>query len=344
MRGLFRELRLHGDPDAVLDALAARGPIPRAAVSAYRRYVGLVDGFHDAPGLARRAAARAEDGVGPWAESLGALVVYLPSRLDAATVLLLGRLGRWLPVLAAVPHLGETAADDLLTEAAARLATELGVALGAPSEATPIIPADLDIISAPDPAEEVRTAVRRVAGDLEGGVPLWQVALLYADEETYGGQVREALDAAGLPWHAATGRPLTGFWAARSLLGLLALPERRFAREAVLEWLSGRPPGDDAEAARCRSSRSAPGTGSRGRPRYSRGRASGPSVSGARSVRSGPPRTGVTTMVMSDAYGVIVDDAAAAVAIARAITQLAADTAPPADGSSWDAFVDWATG
>ena len=82
------------------------------------------------------------------------------------------------------------------------------------------------MISAPDPAEEVRTVVRRIAGDLEAGIPLWRIAVLYGAEETYGGLVREALDAAELPWHAAdrppahrrAGRPArcSGCWGCRS--------------------------------------------------------------------------------------------------------------------------------
>ena len=68
------------------------------------------------------------------------------------------------------------------------------------------------------------------------------MAVLYTAEDPYGPLVREALDAAGLPWHSALGRPAAAGWAARSLLGLIGLRERRFAREAVLEWLVGRPP------------------------------------------------------------------------------------------------------
>ena len=108
---LFRELRHLDDATAALDALATRGTVPQAAAATFRRFLDLSADFYDVPGLARIAATAAEGGSGSWAESLGALVLYLPSRLDAAEVVMLGQLGRRVPVMAAMPHLGETAAD-----------------------------------------------------------------------------------------------------------------------------------------------------------------------------------------------------------------------------------------
>ena len=101
LRGLFRELRLHNDEQQALEALGRRGTVPSAAVAAYRRYLDLVGAHRDAPELARLAAERAEAGAGAWAASLGALVVYLPQRLDEATIRLLAALGRRSAVLAA---------------------------------------------------------------------------------------------------------------------------------------------------------------------------------------------------------------------------------------------------
>ena len=99
----------------------------------------------------------------------------------------------------------------------------------------------MQVLSAPDPEEETRTVVRRVLADMEAGVPLWRMAILYTSDEPYAALVRETLDSAGVPWHAALGRPAAAGLAARSLLALLGLRERNFAREAVLDWIAARP-------------------------------------------------------------------------------------------------------
>ena len=341
---LFRELRHLDDATAALDALDTRGTVPRAAAATFRRFCELSADFYDVPGLARIAATAAGNDDGSWAEDLGALVLYLPSRLDAAEVAMLGRLGRLVPVMAAMPHLGETEADALMIETAHELATALGTSLGEPSITATTLP-DLDVVSAPDPAEEVRTVVRRIVGDLQGGIPLWRIAVLYGAEDAHGRLVREALDAAELPWHAASGRPLAGCWAARSLLVLLGLPERRFVREAVLEWLSGRPPGIAGDADPLpripvstwdRLSRQA-GVLEGARQWVERFEALAHALRGA-DGREGRP---VDEDGAPDSTKAA--DAAAAAAIAEAIAHLSADLQPPVDGSSWDRLVDWAT-
>jgi hypothetical protein len=212
--GLFRELRHLDDPTKLVDTLASRGSVPRASVAAFRRYVDLSADFYDVPDLARLAVAATDCGASSRVDELGALVLYLPSRLDAAEIRMLGRLGRRVPVVAAMPHLGEESADGLMIETAQQLSVALSTTLASPADSEPPPVALPDVMSTPDPAEEIRAVVRRIAGDLEDGVPLWRIAVLYGTEETYGALVREALDAAGLPWHAATGRPLARCWAA----------------------------------------------------------------------------------------------------------------------------------
>ena len=72
--------------------------------------------------------------------------------------------------------------------------------------------------------------------------------VLYTVDDPYAPLVRETLDAAGVAWHSALGRPASNGLAARSLLALLALREHDFAREAVLDWLGARPTSpDDAD-------------------------------------------------------------------------------------------------
>ena len=344
---LFRELR-HLDDGAAVDQIAARGDVAGAATATFRRFEALTEPYYDVPGLARLAAAVADRGNAPWAEDLGALVLYLPPRLDRAEIHLLGRIGRRVPVVAAFAHLGETAADSMLTDTATALAAALELPPPTPPVAGPEPPAELLLISTPDPAEEVRGVTRRVAADLEDGVPLWRIGVLYGQEEAYGGPVREALDAAKLPWQAAAGRPLASSWAARSLLGLLGLRERRFARDAVLAWLSDRPPTAEPSAgvpvpsipmsAWDRLSRRA--QVHEGPSQWAQRLAALAAVLERGEERAADPRSAQRG---EDRPTAAVPDSAYARAIAAAIARLDRDTRGPGDGATWDDFVVWAT-
>jgi len=240
---MFRDLGHLDDLAPVLDSLAASGRVAAGATSAYRRFAALTAAFPDVPAQLRLAAevANRASGAARWIEEIGALLVYLPPRLDAADLQLLEAMGRHLPVLVAFAHLSDAQADSLVEETAHALASILAVEVTCADPLVASFP-EVDLLSAPDPDEEGRAITRRIAAQLERGVPLWRMAVLYTAEDPYGPLVREALDAAGLPWHSALGRPAASGWAARSLLGLIGLRDRRFAREAVLEWLVGRPP------------------------------------------------------------------------------------------------------
>lgn len=242
----FRELRHHAvDPAPPAPSQDDAPTVSTAAARVFHRYRALTSKRQDVPGLSQRAAELLEQRTQPplLFASHDILVLYLPARLDWADVRLLGQVGRFVAVQAILPWY--PGSDELANQFTAVTATQLGGALGvAPEHASPPAPHSQhwSFVSAPDPAEEVRSLVRDVAAEMETGVPLWQMAVSYAAENPYGQLVREALSAAGLPWHSAEGRPATTGWAARSLLALLSLRERRFSREAVLEWLSIRPP------------------------------------------------------------------------------------------------------
>lgn len=347
---LFRELRHLDDPGTALAQLAAGGGVAEAAVHAYRRYEALTAPTPDVPGLVRlaeRAATRAAQPA--WVAEVGALVVYLPSRLDDSDIALLAALGNHLPVWAGLATFGEDAADHLMREASTALAARLGVALQGPTGTATVRP-DLRIVSAPDAEEEVRTVVRRVCADLQANVPLWRTAVLYTQEETYGPLVREMLDLASLPWHGALGRPAAQGWAPRSLVGLLTLRERRFARAAVLDWLASRPPWP-AEGTQIAD------------PLPQVPMSAWDRLSRLAQVLEGPLQwvqrfeTLLRTLEKEEARRadwkatVVAEendgprppsDVDHAQAIAAAIVRLERDTRPPAEWASWNAFVDWA--
>lgn len=270
-------------------------------------------------------------------------MLYLPPRLDSAEIALLGQLERQVPVRAAFSHLDDALADRGAQEQAEALAAALGLREPGAAAAGAGPAPDVTLVSAPDPAEEVWGTARRLVADLEANEPLWQMAVLYTQPEPYGPLVREALDAAGLPWHAAEGRPVTASWAAHSLLGLLALRERRFQREAVLAWLASRPPPGgplaDADPASIpistwdRLSRRAQVLEG---PRQWVQRFERLAVRLEQEEAEQGGRPGDETIEAPR------PDSAQARAIAAAITHLDAATRPPAEDAPWDAFVDWA--
>ena len=205
------------------------------------------------------------------------------------------------------------------------------------------------ILSAPDPEEETRAVVRRVLADMENGVPLWRMALLYTSDDPYTTLVRETLDAAGLPWHAPLGRPAVAGLAGRSLLALLELRERNFAREAVLDWIAARPvlPETDDDplpaipvSAWDRLSRRAQvlqGT-NQWISRFAR-------LIGtleAEEQQREDWHAEALTHESEEDVAHPAHDLEYARAILAVITRLDRDTRPPAEPSGWDAFVAWA--
>ena len=73
------------------------------------------------------------------------------------------------------------------------------------------------------------------------GVPLERMAILYGAAEPYARLVHEQLGAAGIPHNGAAVRTLAESVLGRSLLGLLALPDRDFHRHDVMALLASAP-------------------------------------------------------------------------------------------------------
>jgi ATP-dependent helicase/nuclease subunit B len=192
-------------------------------------------GRYDAVDLLDAAASVLEGGGGgALLRDLGAVIVHLPRRLDPPEMRLLGGLAARTTVVVALADLeGETA------DPARRDATD-----PAPERAAEAGGAGLArVVLVSDPVEEVRSAVRDVLAALEGAdaVPLHRTAIVYRDEETYLGPLRDTLRAVGTTPVLLGGRPLIDSVAARGLLGLIRLRDQDFARPAVLAWLSGLP-------------------------------------------------------------------------------------------------------
>lgn len=97
------------------------------------------------------------------------------------------------------------------------------------------------VISAEDPDEEVRAAVRLVVERARAGVPLHRIAVLWPSHDPYAVVVHQQLDAAGVPHNGPAFRRLAHTVTGAALLQLLALPDRKFRRDDVMAWLAAAP-------------------------------------------------------------------------------------------------------
>jgi len=239
---LFRELREADKDEAWLRQLAGRGLMAEAALSVYREYLVVVTAaqlYDDQDLLASSVSALHGADISRQVREIGAAVVYLPSAQKPAETRFLEALSTHCSIDVMLSSLGEPLADTP--------SSSIAEAFGASwSELAPAAPgaSRVSLIAAPDATEEVRSVVRLLLSKLEEGPELGRIAIVYRDREPYGPLLRDTLDAAGVPWAGIDGRPLSESWAGRSMVGLLRLRERRFARVAVLAWLGALPVSD----------------------------------------------------------------------------------------------------
>ncbi len=170
---------------------------------------------------------------------LGAIVVYLPQDISPPGARLLRTLAAHTVVTVVAGVTGVARADTGVATAVERLGSTVAVAGGGGDAVTP--PHATDVVSASDPDDEVRAAVRLVMAALVDGVALERMAILYGAPEPYARLVHEQLDAADIPHNGAAVRTLAESVLGRSLLSLLRLPERDFHRHDVMALLASAP-------------------------------------------------------------------------------------------------------
>ena len=285
-----------------------------AALRTYLDFQRQIAGYRD-PTLRRATAVtRLETERTPPEElrELGPLIVFLPTELDPVDTRLLHAAARWVPVVTAsaqVPDATASGSDR----------------------------AELRVIRALDPTEEVRQVLREIVADLEREVALHRTAILYRQVDPYSRLLRESLAAAELPWFGLGGKRLADSQPARLLLGVLDLPERAFAREAVLGWLDAQPAidSDIPPFAWDRLSRAADIV--RGADQWQARLLAFADQQAAEADR----RPGESTTSLRN---FLEQQANLARRMAAVIEQLASSLRAPPDGSPWTAFVEWAEG
>ena len=225
--------------DSALEQLARASTRAGEVTRVYRAARATLAGeWYDERDLMDTAVTAVGEG-GPVLADLGAIVLYLPQDLSLPGAALLRAIADHAPLTIVAGVTGVERADAGIARALARLGLELehrGADAGAVEP-----PHGTEVVSASDPDDEVRAAVRLVMAALVDGVPLERMAILYGATEPYARLVHEQLEAAGIPHNGAAVRTLAESVLGRSLLGLLALPDRDFHRHDAMALLAGAP-------------------------------------------------------------------------------------------------------
>jgi RecB family exonuclease len=234
----FRELR--ETPESGLDRLATRSQRASDVVRLYRRFRELTAAFFDDVDLMKSAAETFETS---GAET-GPLILYLPRRIAPSLAELYRAAAAARGASAVFGIVGDAEVDAAVLEMA-RVPEPASVpTLPLPP---PAIPTPMRIISATDPEEEAREAIRQVMTLTRGGMPLHRIAVAHSARDTYAGLLEDALDSAEVPHNGPASRTLGESWAGKTVLGLLRIAGRarngqpEFSREAVMDWLTSAP-------------------------------------------------------------------------------------------------------
>jgi RecB family exonuclease len=187
--------------DGALESIAAMSGRAADVVRLYRATRARVAGRYYDPHDLALAAAEAAPTNG-----FGAVVVYMPRRLAPSMRQMVHRLG--------------VAVIDRAVDA------------------TPQVDR---VISAEDPDEEVRAAVRLVMARARAGTALHRMAIVWPSDQQYAVLVHQQLDAAGIRHNGPATRTLAHTVAGTALLQLLALPDRDYRRDDVIAWLASAP-------------------------------------------------------------------------------------------------------
>ena len=190
------------------------------------------------------AAARALD-AGSLPGDVGSVIVFLPQRVSRHAAQLLRAVSERTRVVLLAGATGRYEADEEVRASLVRLGSDQvdPARLSAAAAVTePDVSAERTrIVVTSDADEEVREAVREVVDAARRGTPLDRIAVLYATASPYDRLLREHLAEAGIASNGSTSVPVASRMAGRTLLGFLALPELRFRRQDVLDWVTAAP-------------------------------------------------------------------------------------------------------
>lgn len=182
-------------------------------------------------------------------ERVPAIIYYLPRRLSDGDL----RLGKALldhgKCQVVVGLTGDDSADHPVHELLGRLGYQWAGGQVASGDGGPLrqrtVNDALSIVVAPDPGEEVRSVIRRIAA---GKTPFHRVAVVYRQDNPYASLLRQELDFARIPFSGVDYRRLADTPTGLLLTGLMDLAVAVNAdsgdeidRERLIEWLTTTP-------------------------------------------------------------------------------------------------------
>ena len=226
-----------------LAALAGQSLRARDVVRIHRE-VGeaLEPDFSNEQQLAQAAASAVRARPSETQRRLGRVIVFLPQSVTGSQARLLRAVSDVTATTVVVGATGAEDADAAVRASLRRLGTDLDSEPERPGGSKPGRAADgVWALSVSDADDEVRHAVRAVVDAARTGTPLGRCAIVYGVESPYVRLVGDALDAAGIERCGATVRTAETSLLGRSLMEMLALPDRGFSRRAVTAWLAGAP-------------------------------------------------------------------------------------------------------
>lgn len=233
--------------EAALDTLAAASPRAAAVVDVHRRVrTRLAQDWYEEVDLLTAATDAIAAG-SPIADDLGAVALYLPQNLSAAAAALLVAIGQVTEVPIVAASTGLAGADRDLR----RTLRRLGLDAALDPATTGVTPqAATRVIAVSDPEEEAREAASVVLQAARSGVPFERMAILYPTDRPYARLVDDVLRAAEIPANGLAVRSLAERLAGRWLLDVLELPDRHYARAAVMSALTEAPVRDRSSGER----------------------------------------------------------------------------------------------
>jgi ATP-dependent helicase/nuclease subunit B len=235
LQQLFRTFREQRLPDKRLDEVAQSGRMAKSAVAAYQLYRSQLEDsqLYDRTDLYESATAVVADEPGRLEEWGEVIALYLSDIAPVETNFLV-RLGEQTVITqigAPIDRNGDPPYSRGISAAEPGHTNGPNGAGGGANRG-----AVHRVLIASDAAQEVDAVVRDVLDELDHGLRLDRVAIVYRDRETYGALTRDTLKRAGVEFAGLDGRPLSASLAGQGLLTLLRIRDEDFARPAVVEW------------------------------------------------------------------------------------------------------------
>ncbi|MEO8538912.1 MAG: PD-(D/E)XK nuclease family protein [bacterium] len=241
-RGLGRSFaELREVSESARRGLRSAGQRPTDVVALYDEFRAMTTNYFDEIDL-MNAAAESLSLEAVTSTEAGAVVLYLPRKVSKSleSLFLAANTGHGAHAI-----LGLTGDQEVDAEALA-LARRLGWD-GLPA-ATPVeLPEVQLVVSATEPEEEAREAIRQAMAFASEGIPLHRIAFAYSSRETYAGLLDDALNSAGVPHNSTSTRSLAQTLAGRAVLGLPRIAasagpgDPGYARDVVMDWLTSVP-------------------------------------------------------------------------------------------------------